>query len=111
MKDGIHVNNYKPWIASSMSIPPLAGGVGRMRALSKAVYNLNYYHYMELNNVISVFKDKVLTSKRQPIVVLVYGLGGGTGSGMLFDFVRHLRFQTGLVNSDSRSLCSAQHCR
>ncbi len=95
MKDGIHVNNYKPWIASSMSIPPLAGGVGRMRALSKAVYNLNYYHYMELNNVISVFKDKVLTSKRQPIVVLVYGLGGGTGSGMLFDFVRHLESKLG----------------
>jgi hypothetical protein len=95
MKDGIHVNNYKPWIASSMSIPPLAGGVGRMRALSKAVYNLNYYHYMELNNVMSVFKDKVLTSKNQPIVVLVFGLGGGTGSGMLFDFARHLRLKLG----------------
>ena len=95
MKDGIHVNNYKPWIATSMSIPPLAGGVGRMRSLSKAVYNLNYYHYMELNNVMSVFKDKVLTSKRQPIVVLVYGLGGGTGSGMLFDFARHLRSKLG----------------
>ncbi len=95
MKDGIHVNNYKPWIATSMSIPPLAGGVGRMRALSKAVYNLNYYHYMELNNVISVFKDKVLTSKKQPIVALVFGLGGGTGSGMLFDFARHLRSKLG----------------
>ncbi len=95
LKDGIHVNNYKPWIATSMSIPPLAGGVGRMRALSKAVYNLNYYHYMELNNVMSVFKDKVLTSKTQPIVVLVFGLGGGTGSGMLFDFVRHLRSKLG----------------
>ena len=46
MKEGIVINSYKPWISSSMSIPPLAGGVGRMRALSKAVYDLNYYHYM-----------------------------------------------------------------
>ena len=95
MKEGIVVNNYKPWISSSMSIPPLAGGVGRMRALSKAVYDLNYYHYMELNNVLSVFKDRVLTSKFQPIVVLVFGLGGGTGSGMIFDFARHLRKRLG----------------
>ena len=95
MKEGVVVNSYKPWISSSMSIPPLAGGVGRMRALSKAVYDLNYYHYMELNNVLSVFKDRVLTSKFQPIVVLVFGLGGGTGSGMVFDFARHLRKKLG----------------
>ncbi|MDG7008019.1 MAG: hypothetical protein JRN06_07220 [Nitrososphaerota archaeon] len=95
MKEGVVVNSYKPWISSSMSIPPLAGGVGRMRALSKAVYDLNYYHYMELNNVLSVFKDRVLSSKFQPIVVLVFGLGGGTGSGMVFDFARHLRKKLG----------------
>ena len=95
MKEGIVINSYKPWISSSMSIPPLAGGVGRMRALSKAVYDLNYYHYMELNNVLSVFKDRVLSSKFQPIVVLVFGLGGGTGSGMVFDFARHLRKKLG----------------
>jgi len=95
LKEGIVVDNYRPWIQSSMSIPPLAGGVGRQRALSKAVYALNYYHYVELNGVMSVFKDKVLTSKYQPIVVLTFGLGGGTGSGMVFDFARHLRAKLG----------------
>ena len=95
MKDGIVINNYKPWIQSSMTIPPLAGGVGRMRALSKAVYNLNYYHYSEMNSAMSVFKDRVLTSKNQPIVVMNFGLGGGTGSGMVFDFARHLRAKLG----------------
>ena len=95
MKEGIVATNYKPWVQSSMTIPPLAGGVGRMRALSKAVYALNYYHYSELNSAISVFKDKVLTSKYQPIVMLVFGLGGGTGSGMVFDFARHLRAKLG----------------
>jgi hypothetical protein len=95
LKDGIVINNYKPWIQSTMTIPPLAGGVGRMRALSKAVYNLNYYHYSEMNSAISVFKDRVLTSKSQPIVVITFGLGGGTGSGMVFDFARHLRAKLG----------------
>jgi len=95
MKEGIVATRYKPWVASSMTIPPLAGGVGRMRALSKAVYALNYYHYSELNSALSVFKDRVLTSKSQPIVVLIFGLGGGTGSGMVFDFARHLRAKLG----------------
>ena len=36
--------DYKPWLGSSMDIPPLAGGVGRRRALSKAIYGLNYHH-------------------------------------------------------------------
>ena len=94
-KDDIVVKQYHPWIESSMSIPPLAGGVGRQRALSKAVYALNYYHYMELNSVMAVFKDRVLTSKHQPIVLVVFGLGGGTGSGMIFDFARHLRSKLG----------------
>ena len=95
LNEGIVVNGYKPWIQSSTSIPPLAGGVGRQRALSKAVYSLNYYHYTELNSVLSVFKDRVLTSKYQPVVFVVFGLGGGTGSGMLFDFCRHLRAKLG----------------
>jgi len=94
-KEGIQIKNYQPWLKSSISIPPLAGGVGRQRALSKAVYNLNYFHYSELNSVMSVFKDRVLTSKFQPIVVVLFGLGGGTGSGMVMDFVRHLRSKLG----------------
>jgi hypothetical protein len=94
-KDGIQVKNYKPWIQSSIAIPPLAGGVGRMRALSKAVYCLNYYHYVEINSIMSVFKDRVITSKYQPIILVLFGLGGGTGSGMVFDFARHLRSKLG----------------
>lgn len=94
-KEGIEIKDYHPWLKSSISIPPLAGGVGRQRALSKAVYNLNYFHYSELNSVMSVFKDRVLTSKFQPIVILLFGLGGGTGSGMVLDFARHLRSKLG----------------
>ncbi|MEM2129694.1 MAG: tubulin-like doman-containing protein [Candidatus Bathyarchaeia archaeon] len=94
-KDGVKINNYKPWIQSSISIPPLAGGVGRMRALSKAVYCLNYYHYVEINSVMSIFKDKIITSKYQPIILIIFGLGGGTGSGMVIDFAKHLRSKIG----------------
>ncbi len=94
-KEGINVKDYKPWIQPSLQIPQLTDGVGRLRALGKALYSLNYYQYAEMNNILSMFKDRVLTSKNQPIVLLVFGLGGGTGSGMIFDLCRHLRAKLG----------------
>ncbi|WP_338602146.1 tubulin-like doman-containing protein [Sulfolobus tengchongensis] len=93
--EGIRVKNYMPWISRATMIPPLAGGVGRMRALSKAIYNLNYYYLTEVNNAIELFKDKVVRSVKTPVVVVVFGLGGGTGSGMITDFIRHLRAKLG----------------
>lgn len=93
--EGIKVKNYIPWISRATMIPPLAGGVGRMRALSKAIYNLNYYYLTEVNNAIELFKDRVVRSVKTPVVVVIFGLGGGTGSGMVMDFVRHLRAKLG----------------
>jgi len=43
--EGVYIENYRPWVHSAITIPPLAGGVGRQRALSKAIYLLNYYYY------------------------------------------------------------------
>lgn len=93
--EGVYIENYRPWVHSAMTIPPLAGGVGRQRALSKAIYLLNYYYYEELSGIIASFKDRVLTSRYTPIVTIVFGLGGGTGSGVVFDFARHLRSKLG----------------
>ena len=51
--DGIKApTNYTPWLSSSLEIPPLAGGVGRKRALSKAIYGLNYHHLKFIGNFI-----------------------------------------------------------
>jgi len=83
--------NFHPWLESTMAIPPMAGGAGRRRALAKAIYALNYYQLGIIRSCINSFKEQALSSIVTPTVILVYGLGGGTGSGVFFDFARHLR--------------------
>ena len=87
--------HYTPWLSSSMEIPPLAGGVGRKRALSKAIYGLNYHHLKLVDGYMDKFKEHVFTATIQPIIFLIYGLGGGSGSGTALDFARHLRKKIG----------------
>jgi len=89
--EGAKISNYVPWLSSTMAIPPLAGGVGRRRALAKAVYALNYNQLGIIKNFITAFKEQALSSITTPVVVVIFGTGGGTGSGMVFDFARHLR--------------------
>jgi hypothetical protein len=89
--EGARINDFTPWLNSTMAIPPLAGGAGRRRALAKAVYALNYYQLGIIRSFINSFKELALTSIITPTVILVYGLGGGTGSGIFFEFARHLR--------------------
>ena len=89
--EGSKLDNYTPWLQSTMAVPPMAGGAGRRRALAKAIYALNYYQLGIIRNCINTFKEQALSSIVTPTVVLVYGMGGGTGSGIFFDFARHLR--------------------
>jgi hypothetical protein len=91
ISEGSKLNDFKPWLQSTMAIPPMAGGAGRRRALAKAIYALNYYQLGIIKNCINSFKEQALSSIVTPTVILVYGLGGGTGSGVFFDFARHLR--------------------
>jgi len=87
--------DYEPWLSSVNEIPPLAGGVGRKRALAKAIYGLNHHVLRIIGDGLTSFKEHVVSSTIQPIVFVVYGLGGGSGSGMAVDFVRHLRRSLG----------------
>lgn len=87
--------DYKPWLSSVIEIPPLAGGVGRKRALAKAIYGLNHHVLRLISDGINSFKEHVVTSTLQPIIFVIYGMGGGSGSGLAFDFVRHLRKSLG----------------
>jgi hypothetical protein len=89
------VRDYDPWLSSVIEIPPLAGGVGRKRALAKAIYGLNYHVLRLISDGLVSFKEHVVSSTIQPIVFVIYGLGGGSGSGMAVDFVRHLRKSLG----------------
>ena len=89
--EGSKLKTFVPWLQSTMAIPPMAGGAGRRRALAKAIYALNYYQLGIIRNCINAFKEQALSSIVTPTVAVVYGLGGGTGSGIFFDFVKHLR--------------------
>jgi hypothetical protein len=91
VSEGCKIEKFVPWLHSTMAIPPMAGGAGRRRALAKAIYALNYYQLGIIRNCINAFKEQALSSIITPTVILVYGLGGGTGSGIFFDFARHLR--------------------
>jgi len=90
VKEGAKLS-FRPWLDSTMAIPPMAGGAGRRRALAKAIYALNYYQLGIIRNFINSFKEQALSSIITPTVIVIYGLGGGTGSGVFFDFARHLR--------------------
>jgi len=93
--EGIQIEEYNPWLQSTVAIPPLAGGAGRRRSLAKAIYNLNYYQLGIIKSFTNMFKDSALSSISSPIILIVFGLGGGTGSGMAMDFARHLRQAVG----------------
>ncbi len=93
--EGIRVRKYNPWLPSTVAIPPLAGGAGRRRSLAKAIYNLNYYQLGIIKSLINMFKDHALASISSPIILVIFGLGGGSGGGMVFDFARHLRTAVG----------------
>jgi len=91
-REGISVpKDYKPWVTTAMEIPPLTGGVGRRRALAKAIYNFNYYTLGILEQSLSGFVNDVQTAVVTPIVFIVFGMGGGSGGGMVFDLARHLK--------------------
>jgi hypothetical protein len=91
VSEGAKLEKFNPWLLSTMAIPPMAGGAGRRRALAKAIYALNYYQLGIIRNCINIFKEQALSSIITPTVILIYGLGGGTGSGVFFEFARHLR--------------------
>ena len=91
VNEGIRIKEYNPWLPSTMAIPPLAGGAGRRRSLAKAIYDLNYYQLGIIKSLVNMFKDHALSSITSPIVLVVFGLGGGTGSGIVFDFAHHMR--------------------
>jgi hypothetical protein len=91
LSEGAKIENFNPWLRTTRAIPPLAGGAGRRRALAKAVYVLNYYQLNIMRGFITSFKEQALSSIISPTVVVIYGLGGGTGSGLFCEFTRHLR--------------------
>ena len=81
--------NYEPWLPSNTQLP--AAGESFSRSAAKAVYGKAYYDgSRELERALRRFAASVDATAAQSVVCIVFGLGGGTGSGMVVDLARHL---------------------
>ncbi len=85
-----HLNSaYRPWLPNSFELPA-AGGHYR-RAVAKAVYGASYYAKPRaMEKALRRFAASVDAVSGQAMVAIVFGLGGGTGSGIAPDLARHL---------------------
>lgn len=80
--------NYEPWLPSDIEFPE--PGDHFPRAMAKALYGIDYYDGGQSWKALESFADSVDASESTPIVCVVFGLGGGTGSGIVVDLARHL---------------------
>ncbi|MFO1351365.1 MAG: tubulin-like doman-containing protein [Gammaproteobacteria bacterium] len=81
--------DYRPWIAADLSLPPV--GAHCERAVAKALYSQAYYDDSRpLAAALRRFRQSVEKTSLDSVVCIVFGLGGGTGSGMAVDLARHL---------------------
>ncbi len=77
------------WLPSSVK-PPVSGAPVD-RAYAKAVYGRAYYDDgRPLRAALRRFGARVEASRAQSMVAVIFGAGGGTGSGMVVDLARHL---------------------
>jgi Tubulin like len=81
--------NYEPWLPDTIDIP--LAGQHFPRAIAKAIYGKAYYEGERvLDQELELFAESVDAATCQSIVCIVFGLGGGTGSGIVMDLARHL---------------------
>jgi hypothetical protein len=84
-----HDPKYAAWLPDFISLPK-AGSHFR-RAVAKAIYGAAYYSGPRLlETVLRDFASGVDAANAQSVVAIVFGLGGGTGSGIAADLARHL---------------------
>jgi hypothetical protein len=81
--------NYEPWLPEDIEIPK-AGEVFP-RALAKAIYGMNYYDGdRPLEKELEAFAKSVDHTRLPSMVMVCFGMGDNTGSGMVVDLARHL---------------------
>ena len=84
---------FQPWLAEGAALP--GHGEPVPRALAKAVYGQAYYEAdRPMAAALKRFAASTNATQGDAVVCIVFGLGGGTGSGIALDLARHL--STGL---------------
>ena len=80
---------YRPWLSADFPIP--AAGGSYKRAVAKAAYGAAFYAADKpAAAALRAFADDVDAVPGHAMVAVVFGLGGGTGSGIAVDLARHL---------------------
>jgi hypothetical protein len=80
---------FVPWIEAQAALP--ATGEPVPRALAKAVYGQAYYEEgRPMAAALKRFAASTNATQGDAVVCIVFGLGGGSGSGMALDLARHL---------------------
>ena len=81
--------NYEPWLPDNVEIPK--AGEYFPRAISKAIYGRAYYDGdRPLEKELNDFAKSIDQTKLPSMVLCCFGIGDGTGSGIVVDFARHL---------------------
>ncbi len=81
--------NYEPWLPSNIQLPE--AGDRLSRAVAKAIYGKAYYDEPKvMKHALRRFAESVDAAPGGSVVAIVFGLGGGTGSGIVVDLARHL---------------------
>ncbi|MGC8726225.1 MAG: tubulin-like doman-containing protein [Thermoplasmata archaeon] len=106
--NNIKSNNIKSVNFNTIKIPNLAGGVGRKRGLSRALFISNYMNNPEINSLISQFGTRV-NSTNKNVIITVFGVGGGTGSGMVVDMAKYIKKQLPNVNIFGLAIVPSQN--
>ena len=80
---------YEPWLEAPVKLP--AAGGHAARAVAKAIYGAAYYAGARpMERALRAFAAKVQEARSQAVIAIVFGLGGGAGSGVAVDLARHL---------------------
>ncbi|MHB0991825.1 MAG: tubulin-like doman-containing protein [Burkholderiales bacterium] len=81
--------DYQPWLDTDQVLP--TAGERIPRAIAKAVYGRAYYDgNRPLAAALRGFAKSVEATQGDVVVCIVFGLAGGTGSGIALDLARHL---------------------
>ena len=80
---------FEPWIDANATLPE--DGAPVPRGVAKAVYGQAYYEGARpMAAALKRFAASTNATRGDAVVCIVFGLGGGTGSGMALDLARHL---------------------
>ena len=81
--------DFEPWLTPSVALSSMGGHFDR--AVAKAIYGCDYYGPdRALATALRRFAAGIEDADGQAVVALVFGLAGGTGSGIAVDVARHL---------------------